>query len=772
MGRSNKKRKYRDFSDRPRTKEQSYGVGDAMHEVKKRRLSSEPSEVAEKPSVMASEAAQNGAANSREGDDADDDDDGWQTVTHKSKKRDSGGKKTKYPELVFHCKKQDSIRIADLQQLILYTFADGVAPTWVAFQNYGHVRKIVVLMVPGLEKEMFDGTSDLFIGGDEHQDQSKTAESANPSASEGKSDQVTDTEKRKRDDFLAWKQGEQSSKPKSNDAAPTDINTSTLPPCLKPMAEVFSQVWPVKAPGDSKYAKIHSPLQAMLIAPLPKNPQDKNNKVDHHQGNHGYDAVRTPVSKFVHSADELREAEYPIHPAAFSSMEDGDLEKARRIATNQSTASGWVDSAVTSPTPINRPDRGGLSLRQGFDVFALDCEMVLTTDDVYSLARISIVDWSGATILDSYVLPSLPIKNYFTQYSGITPSHLENITTTLLDIQSTLLRLCTPSTLLLGHSLESDLLALKFTHPHIIDTSLIYPHPRGPPLRSSLKYLANKYLKREIQSAGANGHNSVEDALAVLDLVKLKCEKGLKFGTFEASGESIFRTLARQRGGKAGKTSAIVDYGTPERGFGKEATHAIGCADDEGVAAGVLRAVNGDLNGEEIKAGGVDFVWGRLRELEGFRGWANNNREYGTVDGLHGGREGKTNANGTTTAAVESTSGAAAATDIPTTVTATAGLPSADNTPPATLKSTLLHTTTLIASLSSRLPPCTLLILYSGTGSPHEASRLQRMQATYRKEFKVKKWDDLTVKWTDVEEQALKRAVEKARGGVGFMRVV
>jgi RNA exonuclease 1 len=627
MGRHNQKRKYRDFSDRPRTQKRSFGSGDAMHEVKKRRLSSEPSEVREESSLTMPETAQNGAAESRAANAVEDE--GWQTVTHKSsKKRGSDGKKTKYPELVFHSKKKESVRIADLQQLVLYTFADGIAPTWVAFQNYGHIRKIVTLMIPGLQKEMFDGSSTfLSQEGDEHEDQSNTAESANPPTSESRSDQVTDTEKHKRDDFLAWKQGEQFPKPASNEAAPINISASTLPQCLRPIADVFSQVWPVKAPGDSKYAKLHSPLQAMLIAPLSKSAQDKDNKPDHSQGNRGFDAVRTPISQFVHSADELREAEYPIHPAAFSSMEDGELEKERRIASNQSAASGWVDSTVTSSTPTNRPDRGGLSLRQGFDVYALDCEMVLTIDDVYSLARISIVDWSGKTVLDKYVRPNLPIKNYFTQYSGITPAHLENITTTLPDIQAELLKLCTPSTVLLGHSLESDLAALKFTHPHIIDTSLIYPHPRGPPLRSALKYLANKYLRREIQSGGANGHNSVEDALAVLDLVKLKCEKGHKFGTFEASGESIFRTLGRSRGGKEGKTTAIVDYGTPERGFGKEATHAIGCVNDEGVVQGVIRAVNGDPAGEEIRAGGVDFVWGRLRELESFRGWCNNNRE-------------------------------------------------------------------------------------------------------------------------------------------------
>jgi len=80
---------------------------------------------------------------------------------------------------------------------------------------------------------------------------------------------------------------------------------------------------------------------------------------------------------------------------------------------------------------------------------------------------------------------------------------------------------------------ENDLRALRVVHRHVIDTSVLYPHPRGPPLKSSLKFLANKYLKRHIQSGGGKtGHDSVEDAVAALQLSQLKIKKGLSlFGT-------------------------------------------------------------------------------------------------------------------------------------------------------------------------------------------------------------------------------------------------
>jgi RNA exonuclease 1 len=50
-------------------------------------------------------------------------------------------------------------------------------------------------------------------------------------------------------------------------------------------------------------------------------------------------------------------------------------------------------------------------------------------------------------------------------------------------------------------------------------------------------------------------------------------------------------------------------------------------------------------------------------------------------------------------------------------------------------------------------------------------SRLQAMQAQFKREYKIKKWDQLSVKWTDVEEQALKKAVREAREGIAFIGV-
>ena len=273
------------------------------------------------------------------------------------------------------------------------------------------------------------------------------------------------------------------------------------------------------------------------------------------------------------------------------------------------------------------------------------------------------------------------------------------------------------------------------THPFIIDTSLLYPHPRGPPLKSSLKWLAQKYLGREIQKGhGATGHDSIEDARACLDLVRMKCEKGSQWGGADAEREPIFKRLSRVAvaGRDGGKKGAIVDHGAPEKIFGQMAACPIGCTTDAEVVEGVRRAVLGDEDGKVVPGGGVEFTWARLRELETLRGWLNDHRN-------------KSPSNPFSSTTPEPSS--------------------------STLSVAVASTVKHIKVVHDFLPPCTLLIVYSGTGDPRPLARLQEMQRKFKEEYKTKKWDQLSVKWTDREEQGMREAARVARGGVGFVCV-
>lgn len=657
----------------------------------------------------------------------DKDDDGWTKVVSKSSKskKDRGRDQDGYPQLKFYDNYHGTIRTSDLRDLALYLLADGVAPNWMGIANSRYVKKIVTVLVPGLDEKLLRRAEKLLKQGKE----SKLSAIAGPAGGD-----TTD------------QTAESSNEPASDVAPdmPEGIVTSTTAAPTHPSRSVadrylwlFKNVLQVKAPGDAKANRVHSPLQAMLLAPESQAPKTSG------PGHGGFQAMATPITDFVHTADELREAEFPVHPAAFTNKTDAELEAMRREKTGQSISAGWVDTAVSDSTVKTGGDSYD-SITRGTSIYSVDCEMVQTSDGVNSLARVSLISYpDGKVIIDKYVKPDLPITNYFTQFSGITPEILANVTTTLQDVQKELLAILTPSSILLGHSLDSDMNALKLTHPFVVDTSLVYPHPRGLPLRSSLKFLANKYLKREIQIGGANGHNSVEDAQAVLDLIKMKCEKGPKWGTMEANGEAIFRRLKRN-----GRTSAMVEYGTPERGFGKDATYTIGCQDDDEVVKGIIRAIKGDNFFDfEIPAGGADFVWGRLRALEYARGWVSG--AASTIQQTKKeseGTDGKDDATGDETVQ---------------------NAKDDDKDEAEKLDDLACGTLARLQQIYDALPDKALLILASGTSDIRPVMRLQAQQQQYRKEFKVKKWDELTIKWTDTEEQALRKACEDARAGWG-----
>jgi len=74
-----------------------------------------------------------------------------------------------------------------------------------------------------------------------------------------------------------------------------------------------------------------------------------------------------------------------------------------------------------------------------------------------------------------------------------------------LPVQERFLALVSADTLLVGHSVEADLNALRVVHHRVIDTALLYPHPRGPPLKCALRTLAAMHLGRRIPGRGERG---------------------------------------------------------------------------------------------------------------------------------------------------------------------------------------------------------------------------------------------------------------------------
>lgn len=127
--------------------------------------------------------------------------------------------------------------------------------------------------------------------------------------------------------------------------------------------------------------------------------------------------------------------------------------------------------------------------------------------------------------------PTKPVTDYLTRWSGITAESLARATASFATVQAHVLAVlsASPTPVLLGHSLESDLGALRLCHPRCIDTALAFHHPRGRPLKPGLAWLTKKWCGREIQNRGEGGHDPEEDARACVDLLRKKVENGVCF---------------------------------------------------------------------------------------------------------------------------------------------------------------------------------------------------------------------------------------------------
>jgi RNA exonuclease 1 len=683
--------------------------------------------------------------------------------TQEQRDRDERRKERKvdrnYPSIEHshHARLQSKLKITDLQALILYLLADGNAPQWVSVRHRMNIRQVVVLMVPGLELGMFNG--DILL----------------ESSSSSKPVDTHDSDKTPKDTSTT---DEHDSRPKRlhispDDYYPVSLKPNRLPSALRPLADIFPHVWPISGSGEhrnNQYSRVHSPIHTLLTSQIPKSKEEKqmkkntNHKGPLPQNTKHWVNKRTPVTEYLSTLTEQRENEYVLHPAWFATPEAKEAALQSRKVAKQTAEYGWVDSNVAcledGDVPENEIEQG--SVTAGRRILAIDCEMCMSVEDVLVLTRVSLVDWDGSVVLDELVKPDVAIKDYLTRYvynqtlvyislifprySGITEAMLENVTTTLADIHKKLLELLTPRTILLGHSLNSDINALKLTHPFIIDTAILYPHVRGPPYKQGLKFLAQRYLSSSIQNKGNEGHNSVEDANACVELLKQKCERGPLWGSSQTNAESIFKRLGRTirpKSSNASRTGAVVDWGDPTRGHGGQAQLAIGCQSDSDIIEGIERAVKGQAEGKDGAAEKVDFIWGRLRELELVRGWWQDARSADVESIRQSAMKRLGHSPGDEDAEITGTF----------------------------LGDAVARTVDHIVKVFDSLPRCTAFIVYSGTGDPREIHRLTAMRQQYQSEYATKNWDNLSVKWTDTEVQALSQACQNAREGLGFVVV-
>jgi len=214
-------------------------------------------------------------------------------------------------------------------------------------------------------------------------------------------------------------------------------------------------------------------------------------------------------------------------------------------------------ASTNANTTFNDTINGGLHpTHRAGKYLALDCEMVGTGPPPHSddlLARVSLVNFHGEQIYDSYVQPpgKARVQDYRTHVSGVTPWHLRaEYARPFAEVQKLVTELLRDK-ILVGHALKKDLEALQLTHPKrdIRDTSRYAPfriESKGKP--PALRNLARSELGLVIQTGE---HSSVEDARATMALFR-KEKQG-----FEEDNRRTFGTKRRVPLGKGKREDSV-----------------------------------------------------------------------------------------------------------------------------------------------------------------------------------------------------------------------
>ena len=315
------------------------------------------------------------------------------------------------------------VRVADLQQLVLWLLADGIASQWLLVKRKEDIKKVVVVMVPGLDMGLLDGSIDLAVNAGtatragnmgevlERKDgmgapapeipEGPTSTRWGPSELE-EGEEPEDQPIQEEAWTIVGNKRDVKGKPFS--FFPSLLSRKPLAPCLAPLRNIFTHVWPTKADGEDKIHQIHSPISHFLNCPLDKKTPSSGSR---------YLNTRICITQLLMTPEQLYDNEYPMHSCTIhrlSQQQGGTEDRLKEL--NRLVTEGWVETEVTGLEQNIHNEAG--SVTEGRKVFSVDCEMC-NTEVGPELTRISVVGWDGTVAYDTLVKPPRPIVDYLTQ---------------------------------------------------------------------------------------------------------------------------------------------------------------------------------------------------------------------------------------------------------------------------------------------------------------------------------------------------------------------
>ncbi|OQE25515.1 hypothetical protein PENSTE_c006G09362 [Penicillium steckii] len=232
----------------------------------------------------------------------------------------------------------------------------------------------------------------------------------------------------------------------------------------------------------------------------------------------GHDTVKK--QKFTQKdQSESRDSKRPIKRKRMADGAENDASSPN--LRRKSSSIGTSSQPITGGTSKAKENEGLSTTAEIGKYIAMDCEMVgvgPNPDSDSVLARVSIVNFNGDQIYDSYVRPKEMVTDWRTHVSGIAPKHMveaRSLETAQKEVAEIM-----DGRVLVGHAVSNDLDALLLGHPKrdIRDTS---KHPEYRKIAGGgsprLKMLAEHFLGLKIQDGA---HSSVEDARATMALYR------------------------------------------------------------------------------------------------------------------------------------------------------------------------------------------------------------------------------------------------------------